>query len=151
MPCLEQKKKKTYSRSSRTFWSSVFVNFWVYFQMALLPGVCREPECPVMHLGSSQQPVWRWDTRLGKVVPPPRFLLPLYTSRIWIIVTLKLVVGVKSVPRVHRGEEVIVDIGLYGNLDEVEDKRWWMTLKSNPTLAQYASAQPCQINAPKWN
>lgn len=122
----------------------------VYFQITLLPVVCQEPHCPVMHLDSSQQPVWRWDTRLGKVVPPPRFLLPLYSSRIWITVMPKLVVGVKCLPCAHVGEEVIVYIGLHGNLDEVEDKRWWMTfLKSNPTLAQYASVELCQINAAK--
>lgn len=149
---LGAKKKKAYSRSSRTFWNSVFVNFWVYFQITLLPGVCREPHCPIMCLDSSQQPVWRWDTRLGKVVPPPRFLLPLCFCRIWITVTLKLVVGVKSLPRVHRREEVIVYIGLYGNLDEVEDRTWGMTfLKSNPTLAQCASVEICQINAAKWS
>lgn len=76
-----------------------------------------------MRLDISQQPVWRRDTRLGKVVPPPGFLLPLDSSGIWITVPLKLVVGVKSLPRVHRGEKVIVYIGLHGNLDQVEDKR----------------------------
>lgn len=67
--------------------------------------------------------MWRRDTRLGKVVPPPRLLFPLYSSCIWITVTLKLVVGVKPVPCVHRGEEVVVYVGLHGNLDRVEDVR----------------------------
>lgn len=59
--------------------------------------------CPRMPLHSSQQPLWWCDTRLGKVVPPPWFFFPLYSSfnYIWITVALKLMVGVKSLPCVH--------------------------------------------------
>lgn len=84
-----------------------------------LPVVCWDCYCPANRLDISQQPVWRWDARLGEVVPPPWFLLPLYPPLTydWLAVALKLIVGVESIPCVDCGEEVVVDIGLHRNLD----------------------------------
>lgn len=77
-----------------------------------------------MHLDILQQPVWRRDARLGEVVPPPWFLLPLYPSFTYVAVALKLIVGVKSIPCVQCGEEMVVDIRLHRNLDEGKGWRW---------------------------
>lgn len=89
-----------------------------------LPVVCWDLYCPVMRLDISQQPVGRWDARLGEVVPPPWFLLPLYPSFTYVClaVALELIVGVESIPRVHCGEEVVIDIRLHGNLDVGQGK-----------------------------
>lgn len=56
--------------------------------------------CPVMCLDISQQPVRGRDARLGEVVPPPWLLLALHLSFActWIVVALKLIVGVESIP-----------------------------------------------------
>lgn len=100
------------------------MNSWLYFQTTVLPVACRETSSSNVlvqcGLDSPQQPVWRGDPRLGKVVPPPGFLLPLHPSCISIAVPLKLVVGVESLPRLHSGEKVVVDVGFHGHLDEVK-------------------------------
>lgn len=65
-----------------------------------------------------QQPVWRWHARLGEVVPPPRLLLPLYSflGDNWLAMALELVIGVKSIPAVCHGEEVVIYVWLHGKL-----------------------------------
>lgn len=108
-----------------------------------------------MCLDTSQQPVWRCDARLGEVVPPPRFLLPLYPSLpgIDFPVALKLVVGVESIPWVNHGEEVVVNIRLHRNLDEknseVEVTGWWSRMlgkiysRCKPSPKQSRRVRPC--------
>lgn len=105
--------------------------------------------CLVMHLDISQQPVRWWDARLGEVVPPPWLLLALYISIgcMWIVVALELIVGVKSIPRVHRGEEVVVDVGLHRDLGEGEEHQWEEEILSRYTVdIQTASLNPLDLS-----
>lgn len=132
-------KKKAYSHPSREHWNlsrchrfqcrssglvddsdtQQWVGLDVQPSITSLPVVCWDFCCPAKRLDISQQPVWRWDARLGEVVPPPWFLLPLYPplTHDWLAVALKLIVGVESIPCVDCGEEVVVDVGLHRNLD----------------------------------
>jgi len=88
-----------------------------------IPTACSDPHRPVVSSDAPQQPVWRWDAGLGEVGPPPRFLLALHPSLadVPLAVALEVVVRVEPIPRVHRGEEVVVDVRLDGNLGGGED------------------------------
>lgn len=118
--------KKAFSHPSRKHWN--LFRYTADFSTTA-PAMDAGPSiittyCPVMRLDISQQPVWRWDARLGEVVPPPWFLLLLYPSFTYVrlAVALELIVGVESIPRVHCGEEVVVDIRLHGSLDVGQGK-----------------------------